>query len=278
MLRKFSISVVALVTTMLGSLEAGNLFCCNDAFNYGYGNDGSSWTGFYIGANVGVDWARNRHSDNSVGFNLKSSEAGGVYGGFFGYNFQDCNNVVYSIEASFDGTSLKRSRSTTLTFTDVLNNPNPPPATQTIVLSTPVSAKSKIDWFGTITPRIGFNFCNWLLFFKGGAVYARFDDRFSIGPSTSVATPSTPPPPAGIASTVFSQKKTEWGGTFGIGVDYNWGCGWFAGLEFNYFTFGKRHVNGSFVDNTTTPATTRTVNDKVRHEGGDVVFRLGYLF
>src|SRR6516164_1669436 len=74
-----------------------------------------SWTGFYVGGNVGWGWSHVTASENnpfgpdaiaqispqSLGTDLN----GGVFGGQIGYNWQTANWVI-GIEGDFDGASI----------------------------------------------------------------------------------------------------------------------------------------------------------------------------
>lgn len=247
MFKKISLSLVAFVLFVAAELPAGIFWCGDCCFGESCYDSccDFTWTGFYVGANGGVNWARAKHREEITGAQFRNSITGGLAGGHFGYNLQDCNNIVYSIEASFDWTSLKRTRSTVIGV-------NP---------SFPISFRNKMDWFGTITPRIGYAFCNWLVYLKGGVAYASIDSSLSVSTVGNI-----------------ERKSTLWGGTFGVGVDYAWDCHWTVGVEYDYFSFGKRNLNGSFTLPSQAVATPININDKVRYEGGAVVFRLGYLF
>jgi outer membrane immunogenic protein len=65
-----------------------------------------SWTGFYVGANVGGGWASSTLSDSFTGVSLGNSTSGFVGGGQLGYNYQ-IGNFVVGPEWTFEGASLK---------------------------------------------------------------------------------------------------------------------------------------------------------------------------
>src|ERR1700727_1127552 len=72
-----------------------------------------SWTGFYIGANVGGIWGRSGQTvDVNTGLTFippNTASFSGVIGGVqAGYNYQ-FSNVVLGIEADYDWTSAKGS-------------------------------------------------------------------------------------------------------------------------------------------------------------------------
>ena len=64
-----------------------------------------SWTGFYIGGELGGAWANGHVTDSLFGLDASSSHDGWLGGAVVGYNYQT-SNVVFGIEADFDWTSL----------------------------------------------------------------------------------------------------------------------------------------------------------------------------
>src|SRR5215472_14356534 len=69
-----------------------------------------SWTGFYIGGNLGGAWFRNDVTD-TFGLNFDNGNNNGVFigGGQVGFNYQVGNyaggNFVWGLEWDFDGAS-----------------------------------------------------------------------------------------------------------------------------------------------------------------------------
>jgi outer membrane immunogenic protein len=65
-----------------------------------------SWTGFYIGGNLGAAWGERHVTDLRPNGNVfdfsRSSDAVFIGGGQLGYNWQ-MNNFVLGIEWDFDG-------------------------------------------------------------------------------------------------------------------------------------------------------------------------------
>ena len=64
-----------------------------------------SWTGFYIGGNLGGAWARGTVSDSLFGLSASSDRSGFIGGGQLGVNYQ-FSNIVLGAEWDFDWTSL----------------------------------------------------------------------------------------------------------------------------------------------------------------------------
>src|SRR4051794_41214224 len=63
-----------------------------------------SWTGFYIGGNLGGAWARGSVSDSLFGLSASSHRSGFIGGGQLGVNYQ-FSNIFLRAEWAFDWTS-----------------------------------------------------------------------------------------------------------------------------------------------------------------------------
>src|SRR6266536_3436233 len=107
-----------------------------------------SWTGCYIGANIGGAWA---HKDFSVnGFDDGSHSASGIAGGGqIGCDYQFASNWLIGIQGMFDGADLTGDHS----FGDE-------------------TFHTKVRWFGTVTGRLGFLVTpSFLIYGKGGVAF-----------------------------------------------------------------------------------------------------------
>src|SRR5262249_9132535 len=138
-----------------------------------------SWTGFYVGANIGWGWTRD-HGEHfcvlptgHLGVNdcqvLPSpgsehiSASGVIGGGQLGYNWQ-IGQIVLGIETDFQGADIHGSTTVGGPFGTVgipgLFNP-----------AGFFTASEKIDWFGTVRGRVGW--VAWdraLVFATGGLI------------------------------------------------------------------------------------------------------------
>jgi outer membrane immunogenic protein len=108
-----------------------------------------SWTGFYLGGNVGYGFGRVR------GGGATTEPDGIVGGGQLGYNWQT-NNFVFGIETDFQGADERDSVSL-----------------GTVPAST---ATDRLNWFGTVRGRVGVvGWNNWLFYATGGYAYGEVE-------------------------------------------------------------------------------------------------------
>lgn len=247
MLKKVLFALFSLFSLIGATVQAG-LCSYGDICDFGlqagylhYENCDFSWTGFYTGVHGGLDWVSFVNNESVSGTRLKNHPINGDLGVHLGYQIQDHYDVVYSLEGTFDGAFLKKTRHLGVNGVDF-------------------SFENRIDWYCTITPRIGYAFCNWLLFFKGGGAFARVRNTITVSN-------------LGHAS----RNTKQLGGTFGIGFEHAFNCFWVMGVEFNYFILGKRDVGGTFLQTGPNPQVVK-IHNKVSNQGGNVLFRLGVLF
>ena len=160
-----------------------------------------SWTGFYVGAQVGYAWG---NADHSVlaGTGTGSSDPDGVVGGVFaGYNY-DFHPFVVGVEADVEASRAEG---------DFFN-----PAGASLAGST------DLNWQGSLRARVGYSFDRALIYATAGAAYGNFD--FQGGP---------------IPATQGEFSKDLWGWTAGAGVEYAFTDNIIARLEYRYTDFGS---------------------------------------
>jgi len=202
-----------------------------------------SWSGFYVGGNVGYSWgnadndwsyfaaASNGHADattcrpaggalcatasNSDGLN-------GVIGGVqAGYNWQ-IGAYLAGIESDFQASGQRGSDS----FNAAFSLTTPPPGT----IST--SYTERLDWFGTVRARAGYIVGNqFLIYATGGLAYGRVTidgSGTSIGSAAAAAASGLAAAPC--ANIVFGGFGTCPFANFGDGINrLGWTVG--AGIE-----------------------------------------------
>jgi outer membrane immunogenic protein len=194
-----------------------------------------SWTGFYVGANVGGGWAKSDWFEDvsgsggggPAGFQDASIRAPGVLGGGqMGYDWQT-GWTVFGIQADADAAGLRGSN--TSCFPEVTG------ATQ--------SCNTKIDAMGTVTGRIGAAFDRTLVYVLGG--FAWEHERLA-NPGNSI--PSLQP-----FNAVFSGTRA--GATVGAGLERALTGNWSAFVQYNYISFGRRALMFTDLDGTVPPFT-----------------------
>jgi outer membrane immunogenic protein len=171
-----------------------------------------TWTGCYIGANVGGAWGR--FELETPGGEFSRSGAGFAGGGQIGCDYQFAGSSwVIGFRNMFDGTTNSRERDFTVT---------------TVNGTATGHAEFHNRWFDALTGRIGYSWQpNSLLYFQGGAVWSRIEADIT-------ATTAAGATFAGSASTT----KTGW--TIGGGWEYRFSPQWSVFIEGNYYDFGSR--------------------------------------
>jgi len=169
-----------------------------------------SWTGFYIGGNVG-------YGRSSVTFTVDAPlvPASGtgtahnssfVGGGQIGYNWQFNPNWMLGIEANVIGGKFDQT-------TTVIDSAG---ATRNLISSV------KTIW--DVAGRLGYASNNWLFYGKGG--YAQTSLALSLISPASV--------PAGVQG---SSSNSVSGFVAGAGIEYGLTRNWIVGIEYDYYGF-----------------------------------------
>ncbi|MFB9948290.1 outer membrane protein [Rhizobium puerariae] len=177
-----------------------------------------SWTGFYLGANVGGGFA----GDDSVGMHSGDAHLGDfgsvdvsgfAGGGQIGYNFQFDNNWVIGLEADFQGADISDS-----------------------VSEGGIRTSSKIDWYGTVRPRVGYALDRTLIYGTGGLAYGHIDYKASVG---------------GVKA--IDDDKTKVGWVLGAGVEHAFTDHLTAKVEYQYVNFDHFNAGDSALWTKATP-------------------------
>ena len=171
-----------------------------------------SWTGCYLGGNIGGAWQRNHTTDVTsvpafdTGGDSGSSAIGGVQAGC---DYQFSGNWVVGIQGMFDWADIRSSHVYGL---------------GTEVLGVTTKATS------SLTGRVGYTIRpDALLYFKGGAAWARVD--------YSDQDPNSVPPYLGLST------ATRSGWTVGGGAEYAFQRNWSAFAEYDYIDLGSRNAS-----------------------------------
>ena len=141
-----------------------------------------TWTGCYVGGNVGGIWAKNDWNDTVFG-DFGTNTASGALGGLqAGCNYQ-VGGWVFGLQGDYDWTNANT------------NNVN--------VIFPGLSDQTHINSLASVTGRVGYAFDRFLGYVKGGGAWEKSNVAFQFAGS-SVATVST----------------TQNGWTAGIGGEY----------------------------------------------------------
>jgi outer membrane immunogenic protein len=185
-----------------------------------------SWTGFYIGANVGGAWGNTDWTFvTTPPLDASHHASGALAGGTLGYNWQiPSTNWVFGVEGDFDWADIKGSTAC----------PNPS-----------FTCQSKITEFGTARGRLGYAVGHFLAYGTGGVAWG----RDQIG---AVLTPAA-------GNDTDTGTRTGWAA--GAGIEYAFWGPWSAKVEYLHYDLGTATREAPSFG---APADTRERGDLVR--------------
>ena len=158
-----------------------------------------SWTGCYVGGNVGYGWSPKDWDIAGTNIGVVSHDANGVVaGGQLGCDLQT-SNVVFGLEGMFDWSGMSGSSN-----------------------RFGVNFDSDVNWLATVTGRVGLAVDRALFYVKGGAAWANDDYSFGV-PGVRIA----------------ANDVTNTGWTVGAGVEWSFAPAWSAKIEYNFMDFGS---------------------------------------
>jgi outer membrane immunogenic protein len=159
-----------------------------------------SWTGFYMGLNLGGAWSTGHATDNVTGSNFGGDNGGFIGGGQIGYNYQ-VGNWVWGIEWDMDGADLSRTSNAITTGSGTLQ------------------ASGRTDWITTVGARVGWAVLgNSLIYVKGGGGW--------VENSATLMNLTT----GGSAS----GSNTNGGWMAGVGWEWGFAPNWSAKFEYDF--------------------------------------------
>jgi outer membrane immunogenic protein len=183
-----------------------------------------SWTGCYVGAQVGWGWGRQHvqtataNASNGTSFHAGNSlnSSGGLFGGQLGCNYQFEGSWVVGVQGFLAGSDINGKGN------DPLN----------VILKDDGTIGVKTDWLASITGRLGITTYNnsTLWYVKGGVAW----DHNQWDVSNVDFFPGT-------NNALLSETRTGW--TVGLGVETMlWSPRWTGFVEANYYDFQNGHT------------------------------------
>jgi outer membrane immunogenic protein len=180
-----------------------------------------SWTGLYIGANVGFGIGENNGRVNvpaaggTPSFDL--APVGVIGGGQIGYNWE-VGGWVLGVEADIQGSGVDSSANCVFTCSPGAN----------------IGVSQSMPWFGTVRGRLGSSLGNLMIYNTAGFAYGKVNT--TINEAVLGGTGSFP----------LSETRTGW--TVGSGVEANLGNNWIGRVEYLFIDLGD--VKGSLLGTT----------------------------
>ena len=111
-----------------------------------------SWTGFYLGSNIGAAWAERNWNDVTRGLLFSHSNSHLMLGGQIGYNWQ-INTFVLGVEADADWLSRNDNNGAGIIVPGIAG---------------PIAVNSDSTWISTAAARFGFAVNRALIYGKAG--------------------------------------------------------------------------------------------------------------
>jgi len=163
-----------------------------------------TWTGFYIGGNLGAAWTQGNVSDSFGNSWSNSQQAVFAAGGQVGANYQ-FNWLVVGVEADFDWLANNHNSSNAVFVPGVG--------------SLQFSANDR--WITTLAGRAGYAAANWLFYAKGGGGWVGVNNPTLTNVNTG-----------GSISVSNSNSNSGW--LAGAGVEWAFAPNWTAKLEYDF--------------------------------------------
>jgi outer membrane immunogenic protein len=241
-----------------------------------------TWTGFYVGGNVGGSWgnARTDIAGSGTGFTFPAIAVpvafadsntarlnGVIGGGQIGYKIQFSPKWVLGFETDIQGSGERGSNRFVDPFSTLICGAGhiPPPTCDRLVPANGAATTAydaKIEWFGTARVSLGFLLTDQVLLYgTGGLAYGQVELSGTSNVTGSVVLPGGVVPIT-PGATVFDASKTKVGFAVGGGIEgkcsYWLPAGWTWKLEYLYVDLGSLDTVSPFpaaVLSATTPLT-----------------------
>ena len=178
-----------------------------------------SWTGFYVGANIGGAWANNRWTDTLFLTNFNNNGNNGVFigGGQIGGNYQ-IGSFVIGGEWDFDWAGNNNNNGTGIVI----------PAVGTFVVT------NNNRWITTVAARFGYAVDHWLFYGKAGGGWVG-NNNLTV---TNVTTGRSLT--CGTFTNLSNCGNNTGGWLVGAGAEYAFTNNWTVKFEYDYLGLGNR--------------------------------------
>jgi outer membrane immunogenic protein len=199
-----------------------------------------SWTGCYVGANIGGGWGSKELTDvNAQEFaglaadagvsSINDNVSGLLGGGQIGCNYQFAQNWVIGLEGDISGADINGA------------------VTATAGGLIPTTFSARTNWIGSVDGRLGYAWDRWLVYVQGGAAWAR--DKYQATSSYYG---------------VYNSSETRSGWTLGGGLEWAFADHWSARLQYNYYDFGSRTLQFTQVSGFGDPLVYENVKQQIQ--------------
>jgi outer membrane immunogenic protein len=178
-----------------------------------------SWTGFYIGANIGGAWANNNWNDTLFLTNFNNGNNNGAFigGGQVGANYQ-IGSFVIGGEWDFDWAGNSNNNGTGVIIPGVGN----------------IVVTNNNRWITTVAARFGFAVDHWLFYGKAGGGWVGNNNLTVTNVTTGVS----------LTCGNFTNCGNNTGGWLvGGGVEYAFTNNWTVKVEYDYLGLGNRTLS-----------------------------------
>jgi outer membrane immunogenic protein len=173
-----------------------------------------SWTGFYVGGNLGGAWAHHDWDDSFFGLDFGGGNSNGVFiaGGQVGANYQ-FNNFVIGVEGTFDWAANNNNSTSGIIVPGVGGNT--------------IQVTSNDTWISTLAARFGVAYDRVLFYGKAGGGW--------VGNNGFTATDLTTG-----GSITGSSSSTISGWLVGAGIEWAFASNWSLKAEYDYLGLSGR--------------------------------------
>jgi outer membrane immunogenic protein len=226
--RWVSIAVLVLVTVLVGTVARAQTGLSDQRFSWAPGGNGSgyNWSGFYVGANGGGVWAPDRNIVVNETFNNTPffdgafgtrSVQGGFGGAQLGYRSQHGPWVFGGEFDAMGGSVSGRSREIVSPYLTAGN-------------SITIRTDECVDFFSTLTGRVGYAFDRTLIYATAGGAVANTNLRINMMDTFGF-------------DAAARSKGLRGGFVAGAGVEYGFNGNWSLRAEYQYIDLGNALIS-----------------------------------